>query len=140
MIPNEIRRRIRSVTVVCMSFGWGLAWATVQATYPDIISLPWAQIAVGAAIAAWGGATATMGRYLTAVYESKPFFWRPEVLRDLAVSIAVGSGGYLAGWSYDVPPPMMGLMLLLFGYGGTRVLSAVVERMLSSLAQKNDKE
>lgn len=138
MCDYKARRRIRRVTIICLGAGWGLAWGAVAA-YPDMLALPWAQIAIGALIAAWGGATATLGRYLTAAYDSRPFLWKPEVVRDAAVSIAVGAGGYLAGWSYELSPPMVGLLLLLCGYGGTRVLSAAVERLLSSLAQRNEK-
>lgn len=139
MLRTNTHRRITRITILCLGMGWGLAWGAVAATYPDLLGLPWAQIALGALIAAWGGATATLGRYLTATYESKPFLWKPEVIKDSAVSISVGAGGYLAGWAYELSPPMTGLLLLLCGYGGTRVLSAAVERLLSSLAQRNEK-
>ena len=122
--------------MLCLALGWGVAWGAVAATYPDMIALPWIQIAVGAAIAAWGGATATLGRYLAATYDQKPFLWRPEVIRDGAVSVSVGSGAYMAGWAYELSAPMLGLTLLLAGYGGTRVLSAAAERVLSALAEK----
>lgn len=136
MIRTDARRRIARITVVMLGLGWGVAWAATAAVYPDMIGLPWVQIAVGALIAAWGGATATLGRYLTATYESRPFLWRPEVVRDGAVSVSVGGGAYLAGLTYELSAPMLGLLLLLAGYGGTRVLSAAVERLLSSLAEK----
>lgn len=138
MHKSELYFRTRLVTVISLCLGWGVAWGAAAA-YPDMLALPWVQIAIGALIAAWGGATATLGRYLTAAYDSRPFLWKPEVVRDLVVSIAVGAGGYLAGWSYELSPPMVGLLLLLCGYGGTRVLSAAVERLLSSLAQRNEK-
>ncbi len=139
MIRLDARRRIARVTVVCLGMGWGLAWGAVAATYPDLVALPWAQVALGALIAAWGGGTATLGRYLAATYEQRPFLWRPEVVRDGAVSVSVGGGAYLAGLSYELSAPMLGLLLLLAGYGGTRVLSAAVERLLSSLADRRDK-
>jgi hypothetical protein len=138
MVRVDVRRRIARITTVFLGLGWGVAWASVAATYPDMIALPWVQIAVGAAIAAWGGATATLGRYLAAVYEERTFHWKPEVVRDGAVSVSVGSGAYLAGWSYELSAPMLGLTLLLAGYGGTRVLSAAVERMLSSVAERKE--
>jgi len=50
--------------------------------------------------------------------------------------VSVGGGAYLAGLSYELSAPMLGLLLLLAGYGGTRVLSAAVERLLSTLAEK----
>lgn len=136
MARLDTRRRIARITVVMLGAGWGVAWGMVAATQPDLIGLPWVQIAVGALIAAWGGATATLGRYLAATYEQRPFLWRPEMVRDGAVSVSVGGGAYLAGLSYELSAPMLGLLLLLAGYGGTRVLSAAVERMLSALAEK----
>ena len=136
MARLDVRRRIARVTILCLLLGWGVAWGAVAATYPDMIALPWVQIAVGAAIAAWGGATATLGRYLAATYEQKAFLWKAEVIRDGAVSVSVGSGAYIDGWAYELSAPMLGLTLLLAGYGGTRVLSAAVERMLSALAEK----
>ena len=115
MLRTDIRRRIARVTVVLLGMGWGVAWSVVAATQPDLIGLPWVQIAVGALIAAWGGATATLGRYLTATYESRPFLWRPEVVRDGAVSVSVGGGAYMAGLSYELSAPMLVLLLLLAG-------------------------
>lgn len=134
MVRIDARRRITRITVLFLGLGWGVAWGAVAATYPDMVALPWIQIAVGALIAAWGGATATLGRYLAAMYESKPFLWRAEVVRDGAVSVSVGSGAYMAGWAYELSAPMLGLALLLAGYGGTRVLGAAAERLLSNLA------
>ena len=139
MLRTDTRRRISRVTIVLLGMGWGVAWGVVTATQPDLLGLPWLQIAIGALIAAWGGATATLGRYLAATYEQRPFLWRPEVVRDGAVSVSVGSGAYLAGLAYELSAPMLGLTLLLAGYGGTRVLSAAAERLISSTSRSTEK-
>jgi hypothetical protein len=139
MLRSDIRRRIYRVTIVLLGMGWGVSWGAVAATYPDLIALPWVQVAVGALIAAWGGATATLGRYLAATYEQRPFLWRPEVVRDGAVSVSVGGGAYMAGLAYELSAPMLGLTLLLAGYGGTRVLSAAAERLISSISRSTEK-
>ena len=52
------------------------------------------------------------------------------------MSVSVGSGAYLAGWAYQLSPPMLGLLLLLAGYGGARVLSGAVERMMFALSER----
>jgi hypothetical protein len=44
----------------------------------------------------------------------------------------------MAGWTYELSAPMLGLSLLLAGYGGTRVLSAAVERLLSTVAERKE--
>lgn len=139
MLRTDTRRRISRVTIVLLGMGWGVAWGVVTATQPDLLGLPWLQIAIGALIAAWGGATATLGRYLAATYEQRLFLWRPEVVRDGAVSVSVGSGAYLAGLAYELSAPMLGLTLLLAGYGGTRVLSAAAERLISSISRSTEK-
>ena len=139
MLRTDVRRRISRTTIALLGMGWGVAWGVVTATQPDLLGLPWLQIAIGALIAAWGGATATLGRYLAATYEQRPFLWRPEVVRDGAVSVSVGSGAYLAGLAYELSAPMLGLTLLLAGYGGTRVLSAAAERLISSISRSTEK-
>ena len=139
MLRTDTRRRISRVTIVLLGMGWGVAWGVVTATQPDLLGLPWLQIAIGALIAAWGGATATLGRYLAATYEQRPFLWRPEVVRDGAVSVSVGGGAYMAGLAYELSAPMLGLTLLLAGYGGTRVLSAAAERLISSISRSTEK-
>ena len=140
MVRADARQRIARITALFLGLGWGVAWGAVAATYPDMIALPWIQIAVGAAIAAWGGATATLGRYLSALYESKPFLWHAEVVRDGAVSVSVGGGAYMAGWAYELSAPELGLALLLAGYGGTRVLGAAAERLLSGIAGRKTEQ
>lgn len=127
------RRRIARVCALLLSFGWGFASATVAVVQgiPDLVGLPWAQIVVGSAISGWGGATATLGRYLAAEYDGRPFRWRLEVVRDAAVSVTVGTGAYLAGAWYGLGPLSLGLVLLVSGYGGVRVLGTALERMLS---------
>lgn len=136
-MPWRMRQRVARICALSLSFGWGFAWASVAMVQdmPELTALPWVQIAVGAAISSWGGATATLGRYLAAEYESRPFRWQAEVVRDASVSVTVGTGAYLAGAWYGLGPLALGLLLLLAGYGGVRVLGAAVERMLSLITR-----
>lgn len=125
---------VARMSALLLASGWGLAWATVDAIHhaaPDLLGLPWVQIAVGVAVASWGGLTATLGRYLAAVYDDKPFHWRLEGIKDGAVSVTVGAGSYLGGAWYGLSPMMLGLVLLLSGYLGVRVLSGAADRLLA---------
>lgn len=132
-MPRVIKRRIARIVAGFLTFGWALAWATTSAVQhsPDLYGLPWLQILVGVAISAWGGMSATLGRWLTARYEDKPWFWQGEVAKDCAVGITVGMGSYFAGATYGLPPMQLGLMLLLAGYLGVKLLSGMADRLMA---------
>jgi hypothetical protein len=127
-----IEKKITFGVLLC---GWGLAWASVETMPPNLLSLPWVQVLVGVLIASWGGATATLGRYLTATYDSRPFHWRLEAVRDGCVSITVGAGSYFGGAWYGLSPMVLGLVLLLAGYLGVRILSGAADRLLSLIVK-----
>lgn len=137
MVRIEVRRRIARITAASLVFGWGVSWATVAAAYPDLINMPWAQMGVGGLIAAWGGGSATLDRYLKATYEERPFYWKAEVGRDIAVSVSIGSVSYWAAWLWSWPIPMLGLTLLLAGYSGTAALRLAAEKWM--VIERKDK-
>lgn len=136
------RRRLLLLLVLLLLIGWGIAVQAVQAVTeviydtPDMTSLPWLQMLVGGAIAAWGGATATLGRYLAARYDNSRFIWQIEAIKDLFASLIVGAGGYLFGvWTHRSEVEI-GFILMLSGYLGTRVLTVAADRLLAVLANK----
>ena len=65
---------------------------------------------------------------------------RAELARDGAVSVAVGSGGYLFGAWQGLDPMLLGVSLLLSGYGGARVLSAGADRLLEAIRGRRGQE
>jgi hypothetical protein len=133
-------RRAQQVACTALLLGWGVAWATVttiSALAPDLIGLPWLQVLVGVVIAMWAGMAATLERYVTAAYANKPFYWRMELLKDIAVSVTIGSGGYMLGLWHGASPAIVALGLLLGGYLGVRALSPAAERFLAVVASKN---
>ena len=134
MLWADVRVCLKYLTVIALWLGWAVAWGSLEvlsAAEPNLIALPWMQIMVGAAIASWGGVTATLGRYLAAKYETRPFHWRVESIRDACVSVTVGSGSYFGGAWYGLSPMLLGLVLLLSGYLGVRILSGAADRLLS---------
>lgn len=134
-MPWHERIVIARVVAILLGLGWGLGSAAAAHINgePDLLSLPWLQVAVGVVIATWGGATATLGRYLAAAYSGSPFHWRAEAVRDGFVSVTVGSGSYFGGAWYGLHPWLLGLVLLLSGYLGVRILSGAAERLMAAV-------
>jgi hypothetical protein len=129
----EYRRLLTAVVGTCLAVGWSLAYAMVTALPPQLVELPWMQLAIGVLISSWGGATATLQRYLAAQYEARPFHWRGEAAKDVMVSGTVGIGTYLAGWVQSLSVATLGLCLLLAGFLGVRLLTVVSERFLKQI-------
>lgn len=141
MMPLTIRRRLARLTATMLCGGWSIAWATVaviQESHPDLLGLPWTQIAVGVLVATWGGITATLGRYLASQYAGSVFLWRAELARDSAVSVTVGAAAYMGGAWYQLGPMVLGLVLLLAGYAGVRILSSAADRLLEMISSTRD--
>jgi hypothetical protein len=127
-------RQFMAAVVGCsMMLGWTIAFATVEAMPPQLINLPWIQMLIGIAVASWGGATATLSRYLTAMYEARPFHWKSEATKDVFVSGTVGTGTYLTGWVETWHIATLGIALLLAGFLGVRLLSFAAERFMKLL-------
>ena len=133
-----VRRALSRFTVTVLVLGWIVASATVHAAQssPDLIALPWLQIALGCWIAAWGGAAATLTRYLASQYEQRPFLVKVEIAKDGMVSGIVGGGTYMTGAMYELTPMLIGLLLLLAGWAGVRVLNLAADRLLASVVTK----
>lgn len=119
--------------------GWGVGSAatTAIAGEPDLYGLPWLQLLVGVLISGWGGLSATLGRWLAARYDGTPWFWPGEFMKDAVVGVTVGLGAYFAGAWYGLHPMQLGLVLLLSGYLGVRLLSGAAERLLSAFSRQD---
>ena len=124
---------VASIVTLLLLAGWTIAYASMEALPPNLFSIPWLQVLIGATVAAWGGATATLGRYLTAQYEARAFHWRTEAVKDIFVSVTVGMLTYLAGWVQTWHIANLGMALLLAGFLGVRVLSWAADRFMRVL-------
>jgi hypothetical protein len=113
---------------------YGLAWAAIESVAPELSSLPWAQALIGCGVSWIGGFAASLGRMVTAAYESRQFRHAHEFGRDGAVSVVIGLSGYWGGMSQGISPAMLAMILLLGGYAGTRTLSVWVDRVLTPKA------
>jgi hypothetical protein len=129
-MPSTLRQRLRRFLVVYLACTYGVAWAALAHTGPDLLALPWAQAVVGVGVSWVGGFAASLGRMVSASYEGKPFNRQHEFSRDAAVSVVIGLSGYWAGMSQAVSPAPLALVLLLGGYAGTRTLAVWVDRVI----------
>lgn len=134
-----MRQRLARFTTGTLVLGWAFASAAVHAAQasPDLIALPWLQIGLGCWIAAWGGAAATLTRYLASVYEDRPFLVKVEVAKDCLVSVIVGGMTYMTGALYQLDPSLVGMLLLLSGWLGVRLLNVAADRLLSAVVSKS---
>jgi len=135
MTRLAMRRRITAATAAYLALTAPVAWAAVEATraMPDLLGLPWLQSLVGVAVASLGGIAATLGRYMSATYEGKPFRVWGEILKDGSVSIVIGVGGYMAGFWAGQSAEVIAIGLLLSGYAGVRALTVMADIMLERL-------
>ena len=129
-MPHRLQQRLRRFVAAYLLVGYGVAWASLAHTGPDLLALPWAQSLIGCGVSWIGGFAASLGRMVTSVYEGKPFRHVYEFGRDGAVSIVIGLSGYWAGMAQDLSPALLAMLLLLGGYAGTRTLTVWIDRML----------
>lgn len=110
--------------------GTALAATADPAAAHDLLGLPWAHAAVGVAISLWGGATATLERYLAAKYVGTPFHTVVETAKDAMVSVSVGLVCYYTASDVSLlSPKAVGAAQMLAGYGGVRLLKLGVLRL-----------
>lgn len=129
-MPYRLRRRLRRLVALYLVASYGIAWAAIESA-PELSALPWAQALIGCGVSWIGGFAASLGRMVTAAYESRPFHNVHEFGRDGAVSVVIGLSGYWAGMAQGVSPPLLALVLLLGGYAGTRTLSVWIDRVIT---------
>lgn len=120
------------VALARMAIALGRATTAVAAELvaPDLVELPWASIAVAGLIALWGGMAATLGRLATA-QERLPIAF--VIAKDLFASATVGAGFYGVGASYQWGVWQLAVVLLVAGYGGSRVLDAALDKLLDMI-------
>jgi hypothetical protein len=123
--------------VVCwLAAHWSLAWAAIEAARdaaPDLIALPWAQAALGVAIALGGGLTSSLMRYAASKAGEAEFHVRLEFLKDGAAAACVGVIGYYAGWTHGIGAAELAAYLVFGGFSAARLLTlalAIAERRL----------
>ena len=130
-MPARIKRRLRLFVTLYLCFAYGFSLGAVSMSQePDLAGLPWAQAMVGAIVAWIGGFAATLNRMVSASYDDKPFRHAHEFSKDGAVSVVIGLSGYWGGMANGMTPALLALILLLAGYGGTRTLSHMLNKIV----------
>lgn len=95
---------------------------------PDLLELPWIQIAVGASLALWGGLTRTAENVLRSRRRAEDINIRAELLRDILVSSGVGLLVSLIGIELQWSTAVLGASLWVGGYAGSALLQAFKDR------------
>lgn len=105
--------------------GWSATTFATELAPPDLVALPWASIAVATIISIWGGMAATLGRIARA--EEKIYL--PVIIaKDVLVSTIIGVIVYSLGAWREWNVWELAIVLLLAGYGGSRVLDMLLDR------------
>ena len=129
------------------SLAAGSVWA-IAAPPPELLGLPWVQIAIAGLIALWGGVGRTAVRAIEDAQErrDKPgvatgFHLKSELLKDLFVSSGLGFFVYVLGTHQSWDQWLLAPALWLAGYMGTKLIASVSTAVLDQIANiaKKDK-
>lgn len=114
-------------------------WAGVQ--QPDLLGLPWLQIAMAAVISLWGGIGRTAVRALEAAQMARAvpavdtgFHLASELRTDLILSSGLGLMIYAAGTRFEWDAWVLASALWLGGYMGTKLINAAMEKTLNLIS------
>lgn len=115
-------------------------WATVQ--QPDLIALPWTQIAMAGVISLWGGVGRTSVAALEAAKLARGtppvdngFNLRRELATDLLISSGIGLVIYAFGARQQWDTWLLAPALWLGGYMGTKLVNLLIERAMKFIAE-----
>ena len=108
-------------------------WASVA--QPDLIALPWLQIAMAGVISLWGGVGRTAVRALEAAQMARAtppvdsgFHLGRELRTDLILSSGIGMIIYTIGAHHEWNTWLLAPALWLGGYMGTKFLDTLIEQ------------
>lgn len=98
----------------------------VERVPPDLTGLPWQSIGLAGLLSLYGGMASTLGRMPKLPPATNLWF---EFGKDAVISSVCGMGVYL--YAADQVPPWtiwkLALGLLVAGYGGAKLIDAVLE-------------
>ncbi len=114
-------------------------WAGVQ--QPDLLALPWMQIAMAGVISLWGGIGRTAVRALEAAQLARAtppvvndFHLASELRTDLFLSSGIGLVIYAFGAHQQWDTWVLAPALWLGGYMGTKLVNVLIEKALKFLS------
>ncbi len=115
-------------------------WALVQVP-PNLLGLPWLQIAGAGLIAFWGGIVRTSIKVVEDAQHraDKPneptgFSLKTELIKDIFLSSGLGFSVYLVGYRMGWEIEFLAAALFISGYLGTRLIAAAGDLLLSQIA------
>lgn len=117
--------------LICCMLGWYTTSLAAQSQVDTLTTLPWASISISAAISVWGGLISTLQKLNSISEQSKSL--KIEVFKDLLASIAAGFIAYAFGMWSNWNVWLLAIMLLIAGYGGSKVLDAVLNLTIKKI-------
>ena len=119
-------------------------WAAVP--QPDLIALPWPQIAMAGVISLWGGVGRTAVRALEAAQLARAtppvdagFHLGRELRTDLILSSGIGLIIYAVGATREWDTWVLAPSLWLGGYAGTKFIDMLIEQARRVIANFGEK-
>lgn len=134
------------VFVVTGCFAATGVWAVAQPP-PELLGLPWVQIAVAGLISLFGGVGQTAVRALEEAQrrkdkpdEATSFVLKHELLKDLFISAGLGLIIYSIGVRQQLNAELLASALWLSGYMGAKLLNGMSNFVLSYISRAAEKE
>ena len=120
--------------------GWTASVFAAEPTIQLVLKLPnditpWALVAIAIFLAAWGGASFTVQRWARGEDNTR---WKQYLVRDIFCAQTAGAISFLVCIWLKVDPPLAAIIVLIAGYGGSRVIDKYLNAFESAIDKKAD--
>ena len=146
MLKNKYVLFAHIVIVLTGCMAAASAWAIVREP-PNLLALPWLQIAGAGLIALWGGVVRTSikavddaRRRIDKPNEPTGFSLKNELVKDFFLSSGLGFAIFLFGYRSDWDDELLAAALFIGGYLGTQLIVAAGDLVLGQIANMTKKD
>ena len=147
MSKTKLNRWFAHTVIAAMGCSSAMSvWAVVQPP-PELLGLPWLQIAIASLISLFGGIGQTAVRALEDAQERKDkpdqvtgFNLKNELIKDLFISAGLGLIIYSVGIRQELNAELLASALWLSGYMGAKLLAGMSNFVLTYLGRLAEKD